>query len=235
MFRTAGGMIAAPAPFASPGRRPVGLGITLALHVLLAALFLLRQPERLPAPSAHWIEMIRIAPASRVPAAPSPPVPVRTPRRTVHARAQPLPFSQPAQPSAPVEPRAEAAVSELLFPDAAPAPPVTFELARGAAGSADKEMRKEFPERALLRTKPLSTQQKLERGIAASVAAPKFYEAPRVTAIQDQGVGWGRRIDKVQTAFGTYCITYESNHGGDGRDVFKDALRPKVRNCPREK
>ena len=82
---------------------------------------------------------------------------------------------------------------------------------------------------------PAVGPHQLERGIAASVAAPKFYEAPRVTAIQDQGVGWGRRIDKVQTAFGTYCITYESNHGGDGRDVFKDALRPKVRNCPREK
>ena len=227
-------MIAPPAPFASPGRRPVGLGITLALHALLAALFLLRQPERQAVPSAQWIEMIQIAPVSRVPAAPPAPVPVPKPGRPVTARPQAAPLSQPAQPAAPA-PVAEAAVSELLFPDAVPAPSPTFEQARAAAASADKAMRKQFPERALLRTKPLSTQQKLERGIAASVAPPKFYEAPRVTAVQDQGVGWGRRIDKVQTAFGTYCITYESNHGGDGRDPFKDALRPKVRNCPRER
>lgn len=223
-------MIAAAAQFPTPRRRPVALGITLALHGLLAGLFLLRQPKPQPVPSAHWIEMIRLAPVGDIAPAPPPAAPARQ-ERPDKVRAPAAALAPPPQP--PAAAPAAAAVSELVFPGAVPAS--TVELARAAAGDVDKEMRKQFPERALLSTRPLTAQQKLEQGIAASVAGPGFFEAARITPVQDQGVGWGRRVDKVQTAFGTYCITHESNHGGDGRDVFKDALKPKMRTCPREK
>lgn len=208
-------------------RRPAALAATAGLHVLLAALFLLRPPERPQPPSASWIDMIRETPAPR-PAVPPPPAPGGKPLTAKLERTGP---AAPPPPPAP----AQEPVAELLLPAAPGAKPGGFELARAAAGDADKELRKRFPERALLRSTPRTAQQKLAEGIASAIAPPKFYEPARITAVQDQGVGWGRRIEKVETAFGTYCITHESNHGGDGRDVFRDALQPKIRTCPREK
>lgn len=218
-------------PFpAAPGRRPAALAVTVALHVLLATAFLLRQPERRQDPSASWIEMIQVRPAQPA-AAPAAPPPVRTPKPPASAQARPQsPVRSMHVPVAPREP-----VTGIVFPEAPAAKQDTFELARAAAGSADKALRKQFPERALLRHVPRTEQQKLEDGIASAIRAPTFYEPARITKVQDQGVGYGRRIEKVQTAWGTYCITHEGNHGGDGRDVFKDALQPKMRTCPREK
>ncbi|HEU4852095.1 MAG TPA: hypothetical protein VFT37_08075 [Telluria sp.] len=109
-----------------------------------------------------------------------------------------------------------------------------FELARASAGASDRDLRKAFPERKLIRAKLRTERDRLADGIGAAIAPPKLWEAPRITPVTDQGVGWGRRIDKVVTANGTYCLTYEGNHGGDGRDVFKDALQVKKRTCPRE-
>lgn len=170
----------------------------------------------------------------------APPRPVAAPPQRVTAPAKPLAASRarrsPASPAVVVEApvTAPAPASDVMFPEAPAARPDTFELARAAAGGIDKDLRKQFPERALLRTPPKTDQQKLAAGIARAEAPPRFYEPARITKVQDQGVGWGRRIEKVQTAFGTYCVTYEGNHGGDGRDVFKDALQPKLRTCPRE-
>lgn len=216
-----------PALMPASGGRHAILAATAALHVLLAVLFMLRHPERQPEPSASWIGMVRIAP----------PLPnVAAPIRARPARLPGTRRAQPALPSPPVDvpAPAPAAVSGLVLPGTQPARPDTFELARAAAGSVDKELRKQFPERALLRSPAQTDQQKLAAGIVRAVAPPRFYEPARITKIQDQGVGWGRRVEKVQTAFGTYCITHEGNHGGDGRDVFKDALQPKLRTCPRE-
>jgi hypothetical protein len=212
------------------GGRHAVLAATVALHVLLAALFMLRQPERQPEPAANWIEMVRIAPPR--PVVVPPPVRGQPAKTQVASRARQATPVLPDQP--PVRAPAPAPVSELVFPEAPVTKPDTFELARAAAGSVDKDLRKQFPERALLRSPPKTDQQKLVAGITRAVAPPKFYEPARITKIQDQGAGWGRRVEKVQTAFGTYCITYEGNHGGDGRDVFKDALQPKLRTCPRE-
>lgn len=208
-------------------RRPAALAVTAGLHVLLAALFLLRQPERPQPPPANWIDMIRVEPA-RQQAVPAAAAPLGKPLAARLRRARPATATPPPAP-------AQEPVTELVFPAAPVAKPGAFELARAAAGDVDKELRKQFPERALLRSSPRAAQQKLAEGIASAIAPPKFYEPARISVIQDQGVGWGRRVEKVQTAFGTYCITHESNHGGDGRDVFKDALKPKIRSCPREK
>jgi type IV secretory pathway VirB10-like protein len=224
-------MAAPPDRLAFGGSRHAALAVTAALHVLLAALFMLRQPERQPEPDASWIDVIQVVP-KRVQAAPPAPPPARQQR--IHSPAQPRAVAD-AQAAAALPPERPAQVaSEAVFPLSEPAPRSAFELARAAAGKADKELRTAFPERKLLRHKPLTGQQKLAAGIERSVAPPKFYEPARITKVQDQG-GWGRRIEKVQTAFGTYCMTYESNLGGDGREVFEDSsTQPKMRTCPRE-
>lgn len=224
-------MSAGPAALMPVGaRRPAALAVTAALHVVLAAVFMLRQADRAPQPTAKWIEVVPLTPA-RISQS-SPPAPVtRKPRQRVAAPVRPLAITPPAPALSPVQ----EAIPDIVFPDAAPALPNAFELARASAGSVDKELRKQFPERrAAPRAKPLTEQQKLANGIARAVRPPKFYEPARITVIQDQGVGWGRRIEKVQTAFGTYCITQESNHGGDGRDPFTNARELKARSCPRE-
>lgn len=211
------------------GGRSAGVLATLALHLLLAAFFMLRQPARAPQAPATWIEMVRVAPPAR-PVAPLPQAPRTRPaaRPPVQARAVPgipapslPPAASPAEPAPP-------------FPEHAPVMPGLFELARSAAGAADRDLRKAFPERKLIRARLRTEREKLADGIGAAVAPPKIWEAPRITSVTDQGTGWGRRIDKVVTGMGTYCLTYEGNHGGDGRDVFKDALQVKKRTCPRE-
>ncbi|MFD2365918.1 hypothetical protein [Pseudoduganella sp. GCM10020061] len=224
-------MAAPPDRLAFGGGRHAALAVTAALHVLLAALFMLRQPERLAEPNASWIDVIQVAPKRVQAALPAPP-PVRQHR--VHAPAQPTAVAEVPAAAPMADERPGQVASEAVFPPAEPAPLSAFELARAAAGKADKELRTAFPERKLLRHKPLTGQQKLAAGIEHSVAPPKFYEPARITKVQDQG-GWGRRIEKVQTAFGAYCMTYESNLGGDGRDLFKDSsTQPKMRTCPRE-
>lgn len=75
---------------------------------------------------------------------------------------------------------------------------------------------------------------KLERGIehAAELAPNRWYQAPKTQEILDPG-GYGRKRYRVVGANGTYCVTYESNHGPDGRDTMRDGIQPKITNCPR--
>lgn len=215
------------------GSRWSAIGVTIALHLLLAALFLLRPADRAPEANARWIEVVG-APAQPGPAA----------RESLPRRVQPRPGARgkqagsaaPSLPQeAPVALPPAPALPDPLFADQPPAPAGLLERARAEAGNVARGLQKEFPEHPnRLRARERTAQQKLASGIVNALAPPKLYQAPRITAIQDQGVGWGRRIDKVVTGMGTYCITHESNHGGDGRDVFKDALEPKIRTCPRE-
>jgi hypothetical protein len=68
---------------------------------------------------------------------------------------------------------------------------------------------------------------------AADAAPPKLYEAPKITEYND-GSPYGRRIYKVTTAMGTYCIKYETNHAPDGIDIGRQGLQSKVGMCPVE-
>lgn len=211
--------------------RWAALGVTAALHLLLAAGFLLQRADSLPEPQAAWIQLFEATPVGERETSPLPVAQSRKPsapvRATVQSQAVAPPSSSDAHP-----PVASDSPFPALTPEIAPS---VFERARAEAGKADIALRKEFPEHPnRLRARPRTAHQKLASRIENALAPPKLYEAPRITAVQDQGVGWGRRIDKVVTGNGTYCITYESNHGGDGRDVFKDALEPKIRTCPRE-
>ena len=65
---------------------------------------------------------------------------------------------------------------------------------------------------------------------AAAVMPNRWYEKPKVEVLLDSG-GYGRRIERVTGANGTYCITVESNHAPDGLDSMKDGIHPKVTSC----
>lgn len=208
------------------------IGVTVALHLLLAAAFLLQRVAVEPDLQTRWIEVFDARPADDSRMFPQQIEPERVKRRMPVRSARPSPAAAPL----PLPDSPPTTTPEFPFPAVPPLEtPSVFDRARAEAGKVAQALSKEFPEHPnRLRSRERTAQQKLASGIADSLAAPKLYEAPRITEIRDQGAGWGRRIDKVVTAMGTYCITYESNHGGDGRDVFKDALEPKRRTCPRE-
>jgi hypothetical protein len=71
-----------------------------------------------------------------------------------------------------------------------------IDAAKRNIGNIDKELRQAFPSRA-----PIPAQQpsSLERGIAAA-------GLPRGTVMHDLVLGDGRRITKVVTPAGTYCV-----------------------------
>lgn len=140
--------------------------------------------------------------------------------------------TQPAEPAAPAP---EAIALPAAQPVDAPTAPSATELlrdAKAAVGVIDRALRKENPGRGI--HAPAETaRMKLERGIeqAAEMAPNKWYQAPKTQEILDPG-GYGRKRYRVITARGTYCITYESNHGPDGRDTMRDGIPPKMTNCP---
>jgi hypothetical protein len=74
---------------------------------------------------------------------------------------------------------------------------VMIDAAKRNIGSIDRELRQAFPSRVPAPAQPASTP--LERGIAAA-------GLPRGTIMQEMALGDGRRVTKVITPSGTYCV-----------------------------
>lgn len=223
-------------------RRPTyaaGIGLSLLVHGLLLSLWQLAQPQRQEGgtPSSGMILRLlrtpRPEPALPAPAPRAAPAERAAPRERGEAQAAPQATSErvsgaetaPEQAGIDAAPPAEAG--------AAPAPSARELLgrARAAAGDIDRRLRRENPQRGIVA--PVETaQMKLEKGIAqaAELVPNKWYQAPKVTEIMDPG-GYDRRRYRVVGARGTYCVTYESNHGPDGRDSMRDGLPPKKTTC----
>jgi len=213
-----------------------GIGLSLAVHALLLGLWQLSRPAAVPEnDEPRRIQFLRLLPAPErtAPVLPSP-VQSAAPiaRGAPAARATP-----PVEPQPVPEPAAESNVPAATpIADAPPAPTVSsadlLRAARAEAGAADRALRAENPRRGI-RAPVETAQMKLERGIAhaAEMAPNRWYQAPKTQEILDPG-GYGRRRHKVITANGTYCVTYESNHGPDGRDTMRDGIQPKLTNCP---
>jgi len=213
-----------------------GIGLSLAVHALLLGLWQLSRPVAVQEDDEpQRLQFLRLLPApvtERPAPALSAPVQSATPIARVASAARATP---------PAEPVPEPAAEPLTLP-ATPivdTPPVSsvssadlLRAARAEAGAADRALRAENPRRGI--RAPIETaQMKLERGIAhaAEMAPNRWYQAPKTQEILDPG-GYGRRRHKVITANGTYCVTYESNHGPDGRDTMRDGIPPKFTNCP---
>lgn len=211
-------------PSFQPPRYLVGIGVSLAVHLLLIALWQASRPIAPveEAPRATELVPFRIVPAPRE----ETPQPVSSP-----ARKQAIRRSEPAP--AAVAPPPDTAPAEPEVQPAAPPPPAADLLARAKAAAAgiDRALRQENPRRGI-QASVVTPAMKLERGIAraAELAPNKWYQAPKTEEILDPGQ-YGRRRYRVTTAMGTYCVTYESNHAPDGRDAMRDGIPPKRTTC----
>lgn len=114
-----------------------------------------------------------------------------------------------------------------------------LDLAREQARAAVEKMDadKPLPES----TRPLSASPKqeawkrFEKDVerAGEMAPPRAGEAPKIQEIIDPA-GLGRRVDRVITSTGTYCVVHESNHALDGIDSMQRGIQPKIMTCPKD-
>lgn len=213
-------------PPLQPPRYLVGIGVSLAAHLLLIALWQASRPSASvdEAPRAMELVPFRIVPAPRVEKLP-PPSPAPARKQAARTVGQPaLVATPPANSEQPAEPDLQPMT---------PSSPAADLLARSKAAVAgiDRALRQEHPRRGI-QAPVVTPAMKLERGIAraAELAPNKWYQAPKTEEIIDPG-GYGRRRYRVTTAMGTYCVTYESNHAPDGRDSMRDGIPPKRTNC----
>jgi len=227
----------------TPPRQVAGIGISLAVHAVLLALWQVARPVHVPDTSTPDVMVLQLLPTPAPRGAPASDA-MRTtpaPRATATAASRPAP-ARAADPLPPVqEALPEAAATEAAPADAAsalageaPAPPPSgsmLERARAAAGGIDRTLRTDNPRRGIVA--PIVTpQMKLERGLArANELAPnKWYEAPKVEEVLDPS-HYDRRRYRVVGAAGTYCVTYESHHAPDGLDTMRDGIKPKLTTC----
>lgn len=209
-------------------RHLAGIGVSLAVHLLLVALWQASRPLATVDEAPREMEWMRVRIVPEVVVDISPPLPVPAPRRRQATTGVPqaatraeTPAPSPAPQAGPVEqiPTPPAPAADLLA------------RAKASVGGIDRTLRQENPQRGI--QAPIVTPaMKLERGIAraAELAPNRWYEAPKTEEILDPG-GYGRRRYRVTTALGTYCLTYESNHAPDGRDSMRDGIPPKKTNC----
>lgn len=214
-----------PAQPNQPQTRLYGVAATIAVHLLLIGAWLLTrqangETEGAPAAAIQWLDVKPPkARAARVPAA------------VLVARKAPV---APRVTVAPIAP-APQAVFNAPAPQALPAPASVDDMmqqARRDIGKIARDLKKEFPERGI--RAPIDTAHKrLVKGIelASELAPPKWYEAAKLTEVIDPS-GQGRRRYRVNTAGGTYCMTYDGPHTPNGRDQGKQPSAPKMTNCP---
>ena len=224
-------MATASPSFQQP-RYLAGIGVSLAVHVLLVGLWQLSRPVLVhDQGEPQRVQFLRLL------ATPTPRraeiLPPALPKTAVRSVG---PSSAAPPQRAPAEPVADAiALPAPQVIDAPPASPASgadlLRDARAAAGAIDRALRAENPGRGI--RAPIETaQMKLERGIARAgeMAPNKWYQAPKMQEIIDPG-GYGRRRYRVMTAAGTYCVTYESNHAPDGIDSMQRGIKPKITSC----
>jgi hypothetical protein len=222
-------MVIAQSPL-QPPRYLTGIGISLAVHLALILLWQASRPALPPDAISSPVQFLRLLPAPAIRTdTPPPALPsrLRKPAQGQPRQAAPRADSTP-EPAAAITAPAEPADSPAAPPASSP---TLLEQAKAAAGGIDRGLRKENPGRGI-HAPVVTAAMKLERGIAraAELAPNKWYQAPKVAEIIDPG-GYGRRRYRVTTALGTYCVTYESNHGPDGRDTMRDGIPPKRTNC----
>lgn len=203
---------------------------TVGVHLVLFALWRLNQaqapadPDVASAPAIQWIRAFARPPAVTVqsPAAKK----TQAPARRMAAPATPATVSAPPPQ---VAPPSESIPVDTTF--AEKSAPSLRERALRDVGAIDKALRKESPGHHL-DSPPSSPQSRLAAGID-SATRPRLWEAPIIVPIADQGQN-GRRIYKVITGLGIYCIYVDANHTPNGIDMMQKGIQQKVAKCPRE-
>ncbi|HZX26372.1 MAG TPA: hypothetical protein VFF16_04845 [Telluria sp.] len=207
---------------AHPSRRWPAIALVALAH-LLALLWLQTPRTARPAgPAAEtWFDLL--PPRAPRPSARPAPAPPSVPRAIT------LPPAAPA--AAPAAPAPVQVAPAQTAADPFASQPVSGSFAQRllqAAGKADAELNHGKPP-----VTGYSKDERLGNAIDQARAAPRFFQAPEIHEVKDPNNS-GRRIYKVRSALGTYCIYVESNHALDGRDSMQQGIKPKVANCPRE-
>lgn len=218
-------------PRQDPDSRLAGLALTLLFHAVLVAGWQHARKIRLPVqPEPDFVQWVR--------------VPVRLPETA--GQAVPERRRAPAGPgriasSAPPAP-ARDAIAASGPAEAPAAPPAIAEPAAGGArrlieqamrdaGAMDRAVRKDA--RPTIVAPPDSPQIRMANKFreAAALAPNKWYEAPKIVELVNDG-GDGARRFRVLTALGIYCVTERSP--ATSIDMVEKHGKQRITNCGHE-
>ncbi|MFL6657855.1 MAG: hypothetical protein ACJ8GW_07290 [Massilia sp.] len=210
----------------------------MALHLALLGLWHWQgqqapRHERDDQPRIEWVNIA--TPRPQRPVAPALP-PLQPPKRVTPPRAVTVPATQvplPAElPPPPTWEELQAAQQAPPAPPTARSADEIMQQAKRDLGGINTELKKEFPRSANL-APGNSAHARMERKMedAFDQAPPKWYQAAKFKEIGDAS-GSGRRIYRITTALGTFCVSYASNHEHNGQDAMQHGSRPFYTNCP---
>ena len=216
--------------------RPGALLLTIAFHL---ALLLVWRVQTRPHPDApglvqRWLTIVMLpSPPAKQSVPVLPPTPQRTvspsPARATPSTPEPVAALAPPLPAPPV-----VGLDELLLPPSATPHESTSDAVRRQAlhdiAQIDRDLRKASPSQ--IHAPVDSAATRLAAGIERATRRPTLLEPAKIEPITDQ-TEFGRRIYKVTTALGSYCVYYESNHRAVV-DNFNTGSKPHIGNCPRE-
>jgi len=224
-----------PPSLSSSENRVLGIGVAMLLHAALLAAW---QASRQRAPDderqavfTQWIQVpdSRPQPATRdVPA----PAPAERRRATVAApatRTNQAVASGIEQPSA--EPDVALPAGGIDVTPVEGGARLSVEQALREAGTIERTLRKSS--KAYIVAPPDSPQIRMARGFAeaAAVAPGRWYEAPKIVELVNDG-GDGARRTRVVTAGGIYCITERSP--ATSIDMIEKFGKQRITNCGHE-
>lgn len=227
---------------ADHNKRFTALAAMLCVHGALVLAWHYTRPAPAPAAPLKRIDLWFVqekAPAPVVQA----PIPMRAAapvRASRQASVRPPARVDPAPAATAAGAASTPATTPAATPAVAAAPAASIGLnaeemlrqARGEAGAIDRELRKQV-RKGMVRAPVSTPYTRFVKGVelAHELAPPKWYEAPKIQEVIDPGQ-WGRKRTRVITAFGTYCITNDSNRPRAGNDVISKRPEPIMSNCP---
>jgi hypothetical protein len=215
-----------------PNSRLAGLVVTLLIHAALVAAWQQARKMRLPVQGeADFVQWVRVE--TRLPEAA-----VAEAAAAAHERPRVQAAPGPTASSAPPAPARDAIAvadpAEVVTATAPAAEPAAggarqmIEQAMRDAGAMDRAVRKDS--KPTIVAPPDSPQIRMANKFreAAALAPNKWYEAPKIVELVNDG-GDGARRFRVLTALGIYCITERSP--ATSIDMIEKHGKQRITNC----
>jgi hypothetical protein len=213
-----------------PDGRLAGLLVTLLIHAALVVAWQQARKMRLPVQGeAEFVQWVRIAP--RLPAAAATPAATdeRPRAQAALGPAASLAPPAPARDAVAIDGQAEVAT----VPAPAPEPVAggarqMIEQAMRDAGAMDRAVRNDSKPTIVAPPDSQALRMANKFREAAALAPNKWYEAPKIVELVNDG-GDGARRFRVLTALGMYCITERSP--ATSIDMIEQHGRQRITNC----
>ncbi|RNF28849.1 hypothetical protein NM04_21060 [Massilia aurea] len=210
----------------------MGLVVTLLVHAVLVATWQQARKLRLPVQGeADFVQWVRVQP--RLPEAAA--VETAPDRPRVHATPGSIASSAPPAPAG--EAIAAAAPAEVVTAPATTAESAAstarqiIEQAMRDAGAVDRAVRKDSKPTIIAPRDSPQIRMANKFREAAALAPNKWYEAPKIVELVNDG-GDGARRFRVLTALGIYCITERSP--ATSIDMIEKHGKQRITNCGHE-